>query len=310
MLGVLRGNFMKALISLTTQDNDYQRAQAASVEAVAKRMGATIEIIYADNDPVLQSQQILSAVQKKASNIEVVITEPVGTGMLQVAEAATKAGIAWGVLNRDIDYAARLHASSGVPVFEVGVEQEAVGHIHAAQLAKLVPGGGTVLYIEGPAAGSAARLRTQGMVAKKPSNIELKILKGNWTEESGHKVVASWLKLSTSKSHGYAAVVAQDDAMTMGARKAFSEIADTGERAVWLALPHIGCDGLPETGQQFVRRGQLAATVVYPLVAAIALEMYLKAKASGSVIPDKTFAAPTSYPALEALRPMAMSHAR
>ena len=212
---------MKALISLTTQDNDYQRAQAASVEAVAKRMGAQIEIIYADNDPVLQSQQILSAIQKKGASFEVVITEPVGTAMAQVAEAATKGGIAWGVLNRDIDYASRLHAAHGVPVFEVGVEQEAVGHIQAAQLAKLVPGGGTVLYIEGPAAGSAAKLRTQGTMAKKPANIDLKILKGNWTEESGHKVVASWLKLSTSKSAGFVAVVAQDDAMVMGARKAF-----------------------------------------------------------------------------------------
>jgi len=301
---------MKVLISLTTQDNDYQRAQAASVESVARRMGAHIEIIYADNDPVLQSQQILSVIQRKNSDISAVITEPVGTGMAQVAEAATKAGIAWGVLNRDIDYAGRMSVAHGVPVFEVGVDQEAVGHIHAAQLAKLVPNGGTVLYIEGPAAGSAAKLRTQGTMAKKPAKIDLKILKGNWTEESGHKVVGSWLKLSTSKSHGFVAVVAQDDAMVIGARKAFSEIADTGERAAWLALPHIGCDGLPETGQQYVRRGQLAATVVYPLVAGIALEMYLKAKASGSPIAERTFAAPTSYPAVEALRPMVLSAAR
>src|SRR4051794_19487781 len=167
---------MKALISLTTNDNDYQRAQANSVESVAKRLGVTIEIIYAENDPVLQSQQILSAIQKKDNRIDVVITEPVGTGMVQVAEAAVKAGIAWGVLNRDIDYAGRLQRASGLPVFEVGVDQEEVGRIHAAQLAKLAPGGGTVLYVEGPAAGSAAKLRTQGTVSKKPSNIDLKIL--------------------------------------------------------------------------------------------------------------------------------------
>ena len=297
----------KILISLTTRDNDYQRAQAASVESVAKRFGAQIEIIYADNDPVNQSQQILAAIQRKNNDISAVITEPVGTGMVQVAEAAAKAGIAWAVLNREVDYAARLQQACKVPVFEVGVDQEAVGHIPAAQLAKLVPGGGSVLYIEGPAAGSAAKLRTQGTLAKKPSNIELKILKGNWTEESGHKTVGSWLKLSTSKSHGFVAVVAQDDAMAIGARKAFAELTDANERSAWMAMPHLGCDGLPETGQQFVRRGQMAATIVYPLVAGIALEMYLKAIASGSPIAARTFASPTSFPELNALKPLTMA---
>jgi ribose transport system substrate-binding protein len=296
----------KILVSLTTRDNDYQRAQAASVEAIARRAAANFEIIYADNDPVNQSQQILSAIQKKNHDIEAVITEPVGTGMTQVAETAAKSGIAWAVLNREVDYAARLQQAYSLPVFEVGVDQEAVGHIHAMQLAKLVPGGGTVLYIEGPAAGSAARLRAQGTTAKKPGNIELKSIKGNWTEESGHRTIASWLKLSTSKSAGFVAVVAQNDAMAIGARKAFSELSDGNERSHWLSLPHLGCDGLPETGQQFVRRGQMAATVVYPLVAGIALEIYLKAKASRAPIPERTLAAPTSFPAVEALQPSAV----
>ncbi|HUN89582.1 MAG TPA: substrate-binding domain-containing protein [Terriglobales bacterium] len=300
-------NGSKILFSLTTKDNDYQRAQAASIETVAKRMGAQIEIIYADNDSVNQSQQLLSAIQKKNHGLAAVISEPVGTGMVQVAETAAKAGIAWGILNRTIDYAARLRQSCGVPVFEVDGDQETIGHIHAAQLAKLVPGGGSVLYIEGPTAGSAAKLRTQGIVAQKPANIELKMMKGNWTEESAQRAVTSWLKLRTSRSADFVAVVAQDDSMAMGARKAFSALTDAGERTAWLSLPHLGCDGTPEAGQQFVRRGQLAATVVYPLTAGIALEIYLKAKASGAGIPERTLAAPTSYPSIDALRPAAVT---
>jgi len=294
----------KILISLTTKDNDYQRAQAVAVDTIARKMGAAIEIIYADNDPVNQSQQILSAIQKKNHDIDAVITEPVGTGMMQVAEAAVKAGISWAVLNREIDYASRLHAASGLSVFEVSVDQEVVGHIQAAQMAKLLPSGGTVLFIEGPAAHSAAKLRLQGTLAKKPANVELKILKGNWTEESGHRAVASWLKLSTSKSAGFAAVVAQNDAMAVGARKGFSELNDPNERSQWLSFPFIGCDGLPETGQQYVRRGLLTATAVCPAVAPIALEMYLKAKRSGATISDRTLAPPTSFPAIETLKPM------
>lgn len=293
----------KVLISLTTHDNDYQRAQAAALESIARRMSASIQIIYAENDAVNQSQQILSAIQKKNHDIGAVITEPVGTGMTQVAEVAAKSGIAWGVLNREIDYARRLTQLSGVPFFEVGVDQVAVGHIHAAQLEKLVPAGGTVLYVEGPASHSAAKLRTQGTMAKKPANIELKTLKGNWTEESGYKTVSSWLKLSTSKSHGFVAVCVQNDAMAIGVRKALSEHSDSSERSHWLSLPIMGCDGLPETGQQYVRRGQLVTTVVCPLTGPIALEMYLKARASNSPLAERTLAPPVSFPALEVLRP-------
>jgi ribose transport system substrate-binding protein len=293
----------KVLLSLTTKDSDYQRAQAAAADAIAKRYGAGLEVIYADNDSVNQSQQILNAIQSKNHGIEAVITEPVGTGMFQVAQAATKSGIAWGVLNRDVDYVAQLSSATGVPVFEVGVDQEEVGAIHAAQVAVLFPAGGTLLYIEGPSGGSAAKLRTQGMMSKKPANIDLKILKGNWTEESGYRVVSSWLKLSTSKSQGFVGVVAQDDLMAIGARKALAEISDATQRSNWLQMPFLGCDGVPETGQQFVKRGQMAATIIYPLVASIALETYWKAKSSGTSVPPRTMASPTSYPALEALRP-------
>lgn len=295
----------RILLSLTTVESDYQRAQAAAADAMAKQLGAGLEVIYADNDPVLQSQQILSAIQRKNHGIEAVITEPVGTGMFQVAQAAAQSGIAWGVLNRDVDYVTALRAATKTPVFEVGVDQIEVGAIHAAQLAVLIPSGGMILYIEGPSGGTAAKQRTQGITAKKPSNIELKILKGNWTEESGHRVVASWLKLSTSKSQGFVGVVAQDDLMAIGARKAFSELSDVTERTNWLRLPFLGCDGVPETGQQFVRKGQLAATIIYPLVASIALELYWRGKNSGAAIPERTMAAPTSFPVLQALRPKA-----
>lgn len=295
----------RVLLSLTTVESDYQRAQAAAADAVAKQLGAGLEISYADNDPVLQSQQILSAIQRKNHGIEAVLTEPVGTGMFQVAQAAAKDRIAWGVLNRDVDYVSSLRAATGTPVFEVGVDQAEVGAIHAAQVSTLVPGGGTILYIEGPSGGTAAKQRTQGVMAKKPANVDLKIIKGNWTEESAHRAVASWLKLRTSQSHGFVAVVAQNDLMAIGARKAFSEHSDPAERSNWLQIPFLGCDGIPETGQQFVRRGQLAATIIYPLVASVALETYWRAKSSGSAVPERTMARPVSFPVLEALRPKA-----
>src|SRR5438445_7104821 len=39
-------------------------------------------------------------------------------------------------------------------------------------------------------------------------------------------------------------------------------ISSQSERERWLALPFTGCDGMPDTGQAWVRSGLLAATVV------------------------------------------------
>ena len=75
--------------------------------------------------------------------------------------------------------------------------------------------------------------------------------------------------------------------MALGARKAFEEMGDQ-HRDRWLSLPFLGCDGMPATGQAWVRQGLLAATVVIPPNAGVAVEMLAKAlnaasKASGEI---------------------------
>jgi ribose transport system substrate-binding protein len=292
----------KALLALITHDNDYQRAQAASAESVARKLGLELEITYAKNDAVYQIEQILTAIQRRDHGIGIVIAEPVGTGMLNIAENAAKAGIAWSILNREVDYLGTLRQKYSVPVFEVSVDQVEVGYVHAQQIAAIVPGGGSVLYITGPSSGTTAKLRADGFLAKKPANIELKTIRGNWTDESGQRAVSSWLKLSTSRSAGFCAVVSQNDAMATGARRALNEISDSAERANWLNMPILGCDGLQETGQQYVRRGILTATVTTPAVAGMALELFAKWKAHEAPIPERSLVPSTSFPTIAALQ--------
>jgi ribose transport system substrate-binding protein len=298
---------IKALIALNTRDNDYQRAQAASAGAAAAQHGVELEITYANSDAVYQIEQILTAIQRRDHGISIVITQPAGTGMVNVAEAAAKAGVAWALLSREVDYIGALRAKYQVPIFEVTVDQREIGHIHAQQISAILPKGGNVLYVAGPASGSSSRLRADGLLAKKPANIELKTLRGSWTDESGHRAVSSWLKLSTSKSSGFSAIISQNDAMAVGARRAFSEINDTSERANWMQLPILGCDGLPETGQQYIKRGLLTATIATPAVAGMALELFVRWKKQGTSIPDRTLASSASFPAIEALHPKTMA---
>jgi ribose transport system substrate-binding protein len=296
---------LRFLLSLTTNDNDYQIEQARAAAPAAKKFNAELQILYADNDAINQSTQILKAVQGAAEERpDAIIFEPVGgTALPQVARAAVGAGIGWAVLNRDANYVPELRQSNKAPVFTVSSDHVEIGRIQGRQCAALLPTGGSILYIQGPSENSAAKERTLGMQEAKPGNIHLVMLKGQWTEESSQRAVRSWLKLTTSQKANIDLIAAQDDSMAMGARKAFQELSSEIEKERWLALPFLGCDGLPSTGQAWVRSGQLTATIFIPPNSGQAIEMLVDALQNGKRPPERALTNAVSVPALESLRP-------
>jgi ABC-type sugar transport system substrate-binding protein len=288
------------VVALTTRDNDYQAEQSASATEVASWLGVKIDVIYADNNAVNQCQQLVKIIQDKAQRPDAILVEPVGTPMYQVAKAAVAAGIGWGILNREAEYIPELRRAAPVPVFAVSPDQEEVGRIQGKQLAAFTTEG-NILYIEGPSTSSAANLRTKGMLSTKPSKVEVKVLRGDWSERGAHQVVKSWLSLSTSSQLRIQAVVCQNDAMAMGAREAFAGLS-AAAREQWLDTPFTGCDGVTKTGQEWVLTGQLRATVVIPAMAGLALEMLVKAASTGSMPAERTLCAPRSFPAISEIR--------
>ena len=88
--------------------------------------------------------------------------------------------------------------------------------------------------------------------------------------------------------------------MAMGARKAFSEIPE-GERARWMKIPITGCDGMPKTGQTWVRNGTLAATIYIRPNTDLAIEMLVEAFKSGAQLPERKMTEPESVPSLAEL---------
>jgi ABC-type sugar transport system substrate-binding protein len=293
------------LVSLTTNDNDYQQEQAESAKKAARQCNADVEIIHADNDAINQSQQLLKVIQSStAPRPDAIILEPVGgTALPHVARAAVAAGIGWVVLNREAEYLNELRASSKLPIFEIGSDHMEIGRIQGRQFAALLPAGGAVLYIQGPSDSSAAKQRTQGVSETKPENIQLSMLKAQWTESSAYRAVSSWLRLSTSLKAQINLIAAQDDSMAMGARKAFQDQALGADQQRFVRLPYTGCDGVPKTGQAWVRSGLLAATVVVPPNAGLAVEMLVKAIQTGTQPSAQTLTKPASFPAIESLAP-------
>ena len=303
---------LRFVASLTTNDNDYQMEQAAAAQEAAKRLNLELEILYAENDAILQSQQLLKIIQSNSgSHPDGIIFEPVGgTALPQVAKAAAAAGIGWVVLNREVDYLSELRRTYKVPVFAVTSDHEEIGRLQGRQLAALLPNGGSVLLIQGPSESLAAKQRTTGMYETKPIGVQVKLMKGNWTEASAYKAVSAWLKLSTSQQTPIDVIAAQNDAMALGARKAFQELGDSVARDRFLAAPYLGIDGMSKTGQSWLRRGLLNATIVVPANADQALDMLVHAVQSGTILPEKTLTVPRSMPIVEELarKPVQNAH--
>jgi ABC-type sugar transport system substrate-binding protein len=104
---------LNVLVSLITEESDFQLEQAASAQTAATKVGASVQIICANNDAVLQTQQILEFVPETSKRPDAILVEPVGTGKPQVTKAAVSAGIEWAVINAGVDYLTQLRQPPG-----------------------------------------------------------------------------------------------------------------------------------------------------------------------------------------------------
>jgi ABC-type sugar transport system substrate-binding protein len=278
----------------------YLRAQTAAAQATASRLGVELQVVSAQMDAVAQGQQLLSFVQSRAdARPDAIIMEPVSAaGLPRVAEAAVAAGIAWVVSNAHVDYIGPLRKNAKVPVFQISQDHMEVGQIQGKQIAAILPGGGSVLYLRGPAMSWWATKRFEGMESTKPKNVEVRSLKVlASTAEGAFNAVSSWLDLTKQRPEGTQLIVSQNTDFLTGATKAFETMA---ERTKWLALPRTGV-GVAERSRPLVDQGSLCASVVTSLTLDRGVEMLARAMKDGSRPPEHTFVEAYSYPTLDVL---------
>jgi ribose transport system substrate-binding protein len=301
---VTRGTMKKLqlLVSLPNE-NSYHLEQAKVAKETAIQLGIDVHVVFADNDAITQSHQVLETIQSRSvPHPDAILFEPLTASALpRVGEAAVAAGIGWIVLNCDVEYLGALRSRPQALAFAVTRDHTEIGRIQGRQFAALLPGGGTVLYIQGPATSLAAVQRTIGMEGTRPQNVRTKTLRSPWTEPGAYEAVNGWLRLSTSRAESIDLIGCQLDEIAMGARKAFADYPDPDQRNRWLALPFTGVDGLPQEGQAWVDQGVLAATVVSGTTTRTAIEMTVNALNSGTQPPERTVIGSKSYPALERL---------
>jgi len=299
----MKAHELKVVVSLHAKTSEYHQMEAKAAEKSAKEHSFNASVVYAEGDALVQQKQLLDLIQSAPSNRpDVIMVDPFGTGMVRVAQEAVKAGIGWVVLNRDVDYVPELRENTQVPVFAVTTNHLETGRIQARQVNALLPQGGMILYLQGAVGSPAAALRAQGMKEIKQASIELKTLNGNWMEETAYEAIGKWLQLPTYREGSVKVVVAQNDFMAMGARRAFMQVAHYAKHHAQSAVKFLGCDGLEACGLSWARKGWLKATVVCPPLAARAMDVLDGEVRQGMRAPAVTFTEPVSFPQITELK--------
>lgn len=289
---------------VAVENNDFQKMQAASAQEAASRLDVELQVVHIDHDALMQSQEILKLLQSPPpARPHGILFEPVGTALAKPAQLAAVENVGWVILNRsNVDYLPEFRTNYSPPMFCVTTSHTEVGRVQGEQMGRLVQSGGVVLYIQGPSDNEASRQRTAGMQAAKPPLLEIRYMKGTWTEKSGYQAIQSFLALSTSRQAAVKLVAAQNDAMALGARRAFMELTSGQDFQHFSNVPFIGCDGLPNGGQAAVRKGELAATVVIPPNAGHAVEVLADALRKRKQPEERILTTPISFPDLLLLR--------
>ncbi len=286
----------RLVVCLTSAEQEYQALQGEDARAACQRLGAEVDVLFADDNAVMQIQQLFRFVHAPEAErpAAVLLHTRVPDGLERVARNAARVGISWLLLNRTAPYIESLRREHpGLAIAAITTDHAEIGRIQARQLERLRPGPGHVLYLQGPAETSAARLRLEGFEEEtRGRGHELRILNGEWTDTSAEKAVAAWLRLKTAERFVPDAVVCQNDNMARGTRRALELL-----RPDWAHAPFLGCDGLPGSGRRDVDEGRLAATVKVPSCAGPGIELALRWRRDGVVPAAETVLAPLPYPA-------------
>jgi ribose transport system substrate-binding protein len=285
----------RLVVSLTSAEQEYQVLQGEDAREAGRRLGAEVEVLFAEDNAVRQIQQLFAFVHAAEGErpAALLVHTRVPDGLERVARNAGRAGVGWLLLNRTAPYLDALRSEHpGLAMAAVSTDHVEIGRIHARQLARLCPDGAHVLYVQGPADAPAARERLEGLEeALRGRPFELKVVNGEWTSASAERAIAAWMRLRTAELFAPRVVVCQNDNMARGARKALEAL-----KPEWARLPFLGCDGLPQGGRREVDEGRLAGTVVIPSCAGPAVELALAWMRAARVPPARTILAPSAYP--------------
>ncbi len=192
-----------------------------------------------------------------------------------------------------------------LPITLIAVDNVEFGRMQGRQLRRLVPGGGTVLFVRGNTSDTACLDRTKGIHEElQGSGVTLEEIDARWDADLAEPYVHKWITSPIRKATSLAAVVCQNDHMGQAARLALQRAAGELSRTDLQRVPVLGGDGLEEFGRRWVREGVLTATVCVTLPGRAAVQQLARCWHSGAPLPTVTRLPVGSWPELSALHPV------
>jgi ABC-type sugar transport system substrate-binding protein len=288
-------------VLLLTHGQDFQRAQENSARHAAAQGGLSVDVAFADNSPIVQVQQALDYVrlpsERRPTAIAIEWAGPPGA-LTGVARAALASGVGWVEVSAGASAIDHLRAEfPGRMVASVTTDDYAIGALQAVQCRTLLPHGGSVLYVEGPAVNTVVQMRRQALeegLGGSSANIAMR-LAADWTEAGAEAAASDWLEQVSARQVAPELVCAQNDAMAMGVLN-----PARARHVPWAGVPVVGCDGLPTVGLRYVREGALTTTIIKPVTAGPAVQWIARA-IRGEALSYRVVLPPKSFPLLDDL---------
>src|SRR5512138_136246 len=100
------------VVSLTSDKQEFQLSQAADADAAANRLGLHVEVLFAEENAVLQIHQLFERINRPEGQRPLaVVIEPVkDAGLERLCRNTLAAGAGWLPLNRPAPYVRELRA--------------------------------------------------------------------------------------------------------------------------------------------------------------------------------------------------------
>jgi ABC-type sugar transport system substrate-binding protein len=270
--------------------NHFQLLQEETALAEGRRLDLDIEVAYA---PGFDQLRVLKRrLMDAASPVDAVVTEPASTSTMDLVlrELKGKTGLmilsAWGP---SVEQSAAVWGS-GLPLGTVSTDHTAVGKIQGRQVKTLLPGGGRMLCVAGPARSSAAQHRLEGLKSQLTDDVELhEISAGQWTESDGIVAFNDWYRVAKAGDPVVQVVAGGNDELALGARRACEALGDAGHRRALLEAKFLGVDGCPTFGERLVAEGALSASIVTPANTGLALNHLARFWTKATPVPLRSF---------------------
>jgi erythritol transport system substrate-binding protein len=260
------------VIITPSPDNVFFKAEQDAAKAEAEKLGYQTLVLSHDDDPTKQSQEIDTAISRKAAAI--ILDNAGADASIGAIQKAKDAGIPSFLIDREIN-------KTGVAVSQIVSNNAQGASLGGQQFAKLMNGKGSYAELTGKPTDTNAGVRSQGYHSILDQYAGMKMVAqqtANWDQAQALSVTQTILQAHPDIK----GIIAGNDTMALGA---YAALQSAGRKDVIVS----GFDGSPDVVGSILKGG-IKATVLQPAsqIAQMAVDQadkYIKGGKTG--LPEK-----------------------